>query len=236
MVSCWIERRCEDGFTDAIAATLEEAGVSESKRRQRETGRIGEPLRAAAARISAALRKYATAASAHLGNDCHVHAELGRVLLEDLGFKARAVLGFAAWRVGEGPDDVIGHIPCLKGHLPAGAQGFAYHAWLECGGWLVDFTTYQLRTKAQALDEADGGRTNVTWCPEFLCVTREELRSHRDLIVARRGGLAYYEARPELERVLRSQFQLDPTDLYAVRLLLLANPEVTVLGPNDLKG
>lgn len=70
--------------------------------------RIGASLQTASASVSSAIRKLATAASSHLGTDCLLHAELGRALLNDLGIKARSVVGCVSWRAGAGQDDVIG--------------------------------------------------------------------------------------------------------------------------------
>ncbi|WP_129640792.1 MULTISPECIES: hypothetical protein [Steroidobacteraceae] len=192
-----------------------------------------QDLEPAAARVSTALRKLATAASGHLGSDCYIHAELGRVLLADCGFQALRVVGFAAWRVGEGNGDVIAHAPYVKGYLPAGVKGFAYHAWLDCSGFIVDFTTYQLRHKAQELDAMDGGHTTVNWCPAFLLLPKNSIRSYKEVAATLHPGVAYYEARPELERALRTQFTLDPQDVHAARVIL-ANPGMTVLGPNGM--
>lgn len=190
-----------------------------------------QDLKPAAARVSIAIHKLAAAASSHLGRDCYMHSELGRELLADCGFQASRVVGFAAWRVGSGNGDVISHTPYAQGHLPAGVKGFAYHAWLDCSGFVVDFTTYQLRLKARELDAMDGGRTTVSWCPAFLLLPRSSIRSYKEVAAAHHAGVAYYEARPELERTLRTQFTLDPQDLHAARVIL-ANPGITVLGPN----
>ena len=207
--------------------------VSESKRKQLEAARLAEMLLPAVSRISAALRKYALAASSSLGSDCYVHAELGRVLLNDLGFATRLVAGFAAWRIGPGADDVLGHVPHLTAYAPTGGPGLAYHTWLECSALLIDFTTYQLQHKARQLDAADGGTTTVTWCPPFLCAQRHELRRYEELVHARTAGLAYYQARPELDGVLRPHSEVHPAHVSAMRLLL-ANPDLNVIGPNDL--
>lgn len=206
--------------------------MGETTRRRQVARALRGRLEEAAARVSAALRKLATAASGQLGRDCYVHAELGRQLLEDLGLEARRVVGYAAWRVGPGDGDVISHSPHTAGHLPPGTMGFPYHAWLDCQGLLLDFTTYQLRAKAQALDAADGGHTAVEWCPDFLLLERDEVRSYEEVAAAFGPGVAYYEARPELETALAG-FAVDPNDLKAARLILKF-PDILVLGPNNL--
>lgn len=190
-------------------------------------------LEPAAVRVSAAIRKLAAATSSHFGRDCYLHAELGRVLLADLGFQSARIVGFAAWRVGKGNGDVISHTPYTEGHMPAaGVNALAYHAWLECFDLVVDFTTYQLRHKARMLDEMDGGHTSVSWCPKFLLLPKGTILSYKEVAAALRPGVAYYEARPELEATLKAQSALDPLDLHAARLLL-ANPHIRVFGPNN---
>lgn len=207
--------------------------MGEARRKKLEATILARQVEMSVRRVSMVVRKLATAASAHLGNDCYVHAELGCVLLADLGIEASPVLGFAAWRVGEGDGDVISHAPHTQGFLPPGLQGFAYHAWLDCFGFVIDFTTYQLRRKARELDAADGGHTTVSWCPEYLLLSRNEIRTYKEVAAALHPGVAHYEARPELETVLGSQYALDPEDLQAARLLL-ANPGMIVFGPNDV--
>jgi hypothetical protein len=191
-------------------------------------------LETAVARVAIALRKLTTAASSRLGGDCYVHALLGRALLADLGFEARLVVGFAAWRIGRGDGDVVAHTLRTQGHVPPGGRGFPYHAWLNCNGFIVDFTTYQLRLKAQALDAADGGHTTIDWCPDYFLLPPYGVRSYEDVQQAMHAGVAYYEARPELEYLVHGASGPDPDDLQTVRLIL-ANPGVTVYGPRNLE-
>jgi hypothetical protein len=191
-----------------------------------------QKLEPAVVRVSAALRKLATAASGHFGCDCFLHMEMGCALLADLGISAHPVVGFAAWRVGTGDGDVISHAPFSQGYsLPSG-KGLVYHAWLNWKGFLVDFTTYQFRHKARQLDALDGGCTTVTWCPEYLLLRWKDVLSYGEVTASMRPGVAYYQARSELEPLLRSRGVPDPTDLYAARVLL-ANPHLTISGPND---
>ena len=190
-------------------------------------------LQSAATRVSAALRKLSTAASSHLGSDCYMHAQLGRVLLADLGVQASLAVGFAAWRIGDGDGAVISHTPYAQVYLPADEKGFAYHAWLDYAGFVVDFTTYQLAYKARKLDAMDGRHTTVAWCPEFLLLPKRSIRSYIEVVNAPHAGVAYYETRPELGLLLQAQSSMDSQDLLAARLLL-ANPGMTVIGPNDI--
>lgn len=209
--------------------------MGEAKRRKLEARTLRVQLENVVPQVSQALRKLATAASSHLGSDCYVHAELGRALLADLGVTAQRIVGYAAWRVGPGDGDVISHTREVQGYLPAGAQGLAYHAWLQASDFLIDFTTYQLQRKARELDAADGGRTQVDWCPDYLLLPKSELRAYRAVAEAPGPGVAYYESQPQLNQMMSAQFTLDPEDLAAARLIL-ANPEATVAGPNQLLG
>jgi len=111
-------------------------------------------------RLAEALRKLATAASGNLGADCYIHTAIAQAILLRLGVNAKVVVGYAAWRVGPGDADVILHAP-VPG-MVAQFGGLAYHAWLEIGYNIVDFTTYSLREKARQLDKLDGGHTAVT--------------------------------------------------------------------------
>jgi hypothetical protein len=183
-------------------------------------------------RVSGAIRKLATAASGHFGSDCYLHMQLGQVLLADLGIETLQVVGFAAWRVGEEDGDVIAHAPYTSSHVTVGAEGYPYHAWLTHHLIVVDFTTYQLKHKAQQLDASDGGRTTVTWCPEFLLLPQVQINTFKQVTAAIYPGVAYYESRPELVAALLPRVALDPEDVAMARFLL-ANPGLNVFGPND---
>lgn len=209
--------------------------MGDAKRRRRDAEALAATLPPAVERVSGALRRLAIAASSHLGSDCYLHVELGRLLLADLGIEATPVVGYAAWRVGVGDGDVISHIPMKQGYLPAGTQGFAYHGWLTVGDYLIDFTTYQLRKKAADLDAADGGHTTVDWCPEVLLTPKTTIKTYREVAQSFAAGVFYYEAQPELLKVLAETSTLDPEDLAAARLLL-SNPQLQVVGPNDVPG
>jgi len=212
--------------------------MGEAKRRAQHWARMQEELtllRERATRVSSALRKLFFAAGSHLGSDCYAHAVYGGILLKDLGTESRTVVGYAAWRVGSGDGDVIAHCPNARAYLPPGAEsGLAYHAWLECCDCVIDFTTYLLREKARRLDAADGGYTSVEWCPDFLMLPRRQIRRYQEVAAAPNAGVAYYEGRPELAELLHAQFTPDEADLRAARLIL-ANPDVSVIGPNDLR-
>lgn len=207
--------------------------MGESKRKKQQQAVSFSELQPAVDQVASAIRRLALAASGYLGSDCYLHAEMGRLLLADLGYKATLISGYAAWRVGPGDGDVISHTLHTQGFLPPGAQGFVYHIWLDCAGFLIDLSTYQLTQKGASLDAADGGITNVQWCPPYLLLSRDQVRSYREVAMALNAGIAYYEADPSLVERLGPTFKVDPADLSAARLLM-ANPEMQALGPNDI--
>ncbi|WP_432263377.1 hypothetical protein [Cupriavidus sp. TMH.W2] len=188
------------------------------------------------ARVSGAIRKLSEAASAHLGRDCHLHAALCREILSMHGVETRLVIGFAAWRVGDGHGDVILHAP-IANMIPQG-QAVPFHAWLEIGPAesrhriILDFTTYQLRQKAAEMDQLDGGRTTVEWCPDYLAAQATQISSLKQ-VTMKNKGLFFYQHNSEVERrILRDARSLDQEDLDAL-LILYRNPHVQVFGPND---
>ena len=184
----------------------------------------------AVSRVSLALRKLATALSPNFGSDCYLHMELGHILLGDLGMDSRRVLGFASWRVGPGEGDVLSYRPGAHGLTASIPKALPYHAWLDVGNVIVDFSTYQFKFRAKQLDAADGQRTTVDWCPGFLMIPHAEVRSHPQVQQAIHSGLAYYEAYPDLERTVGVGEPADPEGVRAARWLL-ANPNRSVVGP-----
>lgn len=124
--------------------------------------------------LARSVHKVVTALTPQSGLDCVWYAQIGAAALEALGIKAQAVAGEAAWRVGPGSGDVISHLEEAtapsKLFAPQGKTAAVFHAWivLPDAGYLLDFTTRMLKRKAQLLDEADGGNTNVEWAPDFL--------------------------------------------------------------------
>lgn len=195
-------------------------------------------MRPAAERAGMAMRKLAQAASSHVGSDCYVHAAIGRELLKDLGVQTELKAGHAAWRLGPGDGDVMSHVDGVQGYLPEGAEGFAYHVWLETveeGGAspiLIDLTTYQLRVKATQLDEADGGTTAVDWCPDLLVLRREEIKGYREVAEAPGPGSSFYQSIPGMIERLAAAGDVYAEDL-AVARLIMASPGLNVIGPNQ---
>ncbi|AQH05804.1 hypothetical protein A9R05_43085 (plasmid) [Burkholderia sp. KK1] len=190
-------------------------------------------------RVATAIRKLSEASSANIGRDCHLHAGLCQALLARLGIETTLVIGYAAWRVGNGDGDVINHFPVKT--MVEQPKAHPYHAWLEFGNptsrfrIILDFTTYQLRRKAAELDALDGGHTTVEWCPEYLAVPFANVSSVDDVRMLR-AGLFYYERDVPLERQMLAQSE--PPDQEDVDLLghIYQNPEINVIGTNHVSG
>ncbi len=143
---------------------------------------------------------------------------------------ATLVVGYAGWRVGPGDSDVVLHFPAPGMVVPENAA--PYHAWLEIGDQILDLTVYQVRTKAAHLDQLDGGRTTVDWCPEYLIASKKSVSPLRD-VVQKQAGLFYYERVPAIEsRIIRTAPVLDPDDVRAA-WMLYQNPSCEVFGPNN---
>lgn len=183
-------------------------------------------------RVSSALRRLATAASANLGSDCYIHAAIGQQLLNRLGIATTIVAGFAAWRIGNGDGDVILHAP--NPGMPTQPGGVAYHVWLEFDNCILDFTTYQLRFKAAQLDALDGQTTTVKWCPDFLYAPRSSISSIKR-VIQKKAGLFCYNRDPGTEALIFSTAPtLDAEDVETA-WLLYQNQELQVFGPNHSK-
>ena len=186
--------------------------------------------------LSEALRKLTVSTSAHLGADCMLHANLAQRFLSDHGIATRVVVGEAAWRVGPGDGDVIVHCPAIHGYAVANVAALAYHAWLDDGDNVIDFTTHTLVHKAQQLDAFDGGKTCVAWCPPFLVVPRAQLQTLNEVTMAANQGVCCYRELDGLAAAISShlprQSQVDEEALTILRLLF-ANPTIVLRGPND---
>ena len=183
-------------------------------------------------KVGRAIRKLATAASSHLGSDCHLHASLGKQLLLKLGIESEVVSGYAAWRVGQSDGAVVSHTARNTGYLPPGAQGFEYHTWLLAGESIIDLTTYQLRKKIAQLDALDGGNTVVQWCPDVLVIERHQVKTYKQVAQDNTGDV-YYERNAAVEAKLSNGFALDHEDI-AAAMLILEHDDIQVIGPNDM--
>lgn len=186
-------------------------------------------------RLAGALKKLTTSASSNVGADCMLQAQLAQRLLQEAGIEAKLVVGESAWRVGPGDGDVITHSPQIGGYAPAGAKALAYHAWLEMGSTILDFTTHTLSSKAESLDAMDGGRTTVAWCPSYLVMPKGDTLPLKDVVQAPQAGVACYQELPGLYEAMVEQGlckEVDQDDLRVLRLIF-GNPEMVVIGPND---
>lgn len=123
------------------------------------------------ARAAAAVHQVVQAVTDFHGADCLLYAHIGAELLRSMGLDAQVVAGSAAWRVGSGDSDVISHAREISGMKYSQAdeqQSAMFHAWIEAPGLIIDFSTATLRNKAAQLDAADGGSTQVDWCPDYI--------------------------------------------------------------------
>lgn len=180
-------------------------------------------------RLSKAIQKLATAASANLGTDCYLHAALAQKFLADNGVNTKRVIGYAAWRVGPGDGDVILHAP-ING-TPVAENACMYHAWLEGENVILDFTTYTLKEKGRLLDLQDGGHTEVTWCPEYLQLHKVNVCCLRD-VIQESAGMCYYEHIPEVQAHVESTPHHIDGDDYLLLRLLYNHSQCQVVGPN----
>lgn len=187
-------------------------------------------------RLSIALRKLTSSSSLHFGSDCALHAYLARHVLTENGFDCRVAIGAAAWRIGPNDGDVISHIPRREDILAGQSKGaIPYHAWLETDSEIIDFSTHSMRVKASQLDALDGGHTSVDWCPDFLLLSKAEVKSYGEVAQAPREGVAFYQEVPGLLEYMKSKGFVEessPEDLAILRLVF-SNPEVNVMGGND---
>lgn len=172
--------------------------------------------------LGQAMREVVGAITSFHGSDCMSYAAIGAKALEQLGFPAKMVCGSAAWRVGPGDGDVISHAsevgaPAI---LPLTTSSNAlttspnvkagmFHAWIEVGPWIVDFTTAALADKAHILDKLDGGTTLVQWAPEVLWVDRNTCSNFDRVVNGFNAGVYGYRRREDIERALMVEFERD---------------------------
>lgn len=159
--------------------------------------------------LSKAMRAVTVAITDAHTADCLIYAHVGAAVLRELGVRdARAVAGSALWRVGSGDGDVIAHALELQGKSYAvNLKGphLAIHAWIAVPGeHILDFTTWTLRDKAQALDELDGGHTTVEWAPDYLFAPAAEATTIREVTMAPDAGVFAYIRHPQVEAAIQS--------------------------------
>lgn len=151
------------------------------------------------------------------GADCRTYAAVGAEVLSRLGYTAaQKVAGSAAWRVGPGDGDMIAHALELRdaiGTMAApkapGAMAGMFHAWIEFGDTIVDFTTSSLPDKARQLDELDQGNTQVDWAPAVLWVDKRKLSSFKHVLQCPDAGVFAYRQHPQIEKVVFEEFSRD---------------------------
>lgn len=197
--------------------------------------------------VAVSMAKLAMACSDHLGADCFSHAQLTQAVLMKRGVASRIAIGFAGWRIGPSPTDLITHAPTEGLILPHGgsdgAMGFPYHVWLEVAKsglapgeiepYILDFTTYQLGDKAGALDAYDGGSTEVAWCPPYLFRPKSQCVALAVLDADVGLGAAYYEERSDVTALIMAGAPpLDQEDLAALEMIM-SLPEASILGPRS---
>lgn len=191
-------------------------------------------------RLSNAVQKVFVAGSSHLGADCFVHAHMASQLINELGVKARIVVGGAAWRVGPAVHEVISHTPLVLNQLPQDGN-VPYHAWVEIneGGseLILDLTTYSLPTKARALDAMDGCQTSIHWAPPYVLCSKASTSSFSSVEDSTRPGLFYYSEDPitgpkMVEEVLRHDVD---AEYYFALKQIYANPAITLIGPESVR-
>lgn len=180
--------------------------MGKAKRLKKERADAADALNAVALDVLAnALRAACDTATEARGADCALYALVGARVLQHFGVAARAVAGHAAWRVGPGAGDVISHSEQTGGgyHGPLLGSGRAamFHAWIEAGDTVLDFTTWLLPTKAADLDAADGQHTSVQWCPPFVCVRKRDTQPMRSVVNGYQPGLLCYARDERLERM-----------------------------------
>lgn len=166
-------------------------------------------------RAAAAVRQAVHAVTDYHGADCLLYAHIGAELLRSLGLDAQVVAGSAAWRVGSGNSDVISHARELNGtQFDQGDDEFAlFHAWIEAPGLVIDFSTATLRNKARQLDAADGGSTQVDWCPDYLWQSTlasapsmgAPMRNPKAVLMAAAAGAFNYTRYADIEAVVRGK-------------------------------
>lgn len=195
--------------------------MGEAKRKRQSADTIGPAVDAVLQPLSEVMHRVIGAMTDSHGADCLLYAQVGAEVLRRLGVPATAEAGTASWRVGPGDGDVISHgahgLPAnaVVG-VPAGAmQAGMFHAWINVGTKILDFTTRQLPHKARQLDEMDGNTTQVDWCPPFLWVDRRELQAHVAVAKAPGAGVFSYERNQAIESVVLGGLESEDVEYLA---------------------
>ena len=193
--------------------------------------------------ISSALRKVVGAVTEAYGKDCLFYAFVAAEILRRKGFDARAVAGTASWRVGSGDGDVISHaIPMGPayaqsnvGMSPVAHRAGMFHAWVECGEAVIDFTTHLLGHKAKLIDAMDGQVTNVEWSPPYLWAPKSTISTHAQVARAPSGGVYSYLRSEDVERHIFSDIDTGP-ESDVLYLAALVEQVLSINGPLEVIG
>lgn len=188
------------------------------RRREQPESAPPRPPEVDRALLARAVHSVVVALTDQQGADCVFYAAVGARALQELGLPARAVAGSAAWRVGPGDSDVVSHAPELGGKAympdnrlatPESLRAGMFHAWIEAGDDLIDFTTCQLPAKAAALDAADHGHTEVAWRPDFLWMPKSTTQALRRVVNGYDAGAYHYLRKPDVEKMVLDHLALD---------------------------
>lgn len=136
-------------------------------------------------------------------------------------------IGYAVWSVGKGNNDIITHIP--NPSIPI-ENAVDIHAWIEIseGRKILDFTTYQLKKKARLLQEADGLKTNVLWCPNYLFTTQDKLKSLNEIKRSKFAGKYGYQRDSKLEEIVKEK-----KDTASINQVIETAIQILKLNKND---
>lgn len=136
-------------------------------------------------------------------NNCILVAHTLSYILTEVGIKNNVCLGFAVWSVGQDKNDIITHLPNSMTQIGQ-EGGMVIHAWVEVGEdrKIIDFTTYQLKKKGKLLEVADGLKTNVKWCPDYLVTTQDKLKSLDQIKHSKYAGNYGYQRVPKYEEAM----------------------------------
>lgn len=191
-------------------------------------------------RFARATQKVVQACSDYEGMNCFCYAHTLVAALQRLEFAAVVRVGYAAWRVGPSPGDVVLHHPAgtQVDTLAPGQRGLLYHAWVQVGKQLLDCTLYQLPEKARALTVVDGIATTVSWCPDYLWAPVQSARKIGKVINGTTPGVYCYEPNRIVHDKLkhRENYRVDEYHVDAILMLYaaLAKGDIAVFGPSNL--
>lgn len=162
--------------------------------------------------LGQAISQVVGAATNFHGADCLLYAGVAAKVLQTMGYPARMVAGSAVWRVGPGDGDVVSH--ALEINAPgtvnsatfapsnSGAKALMFHAWVEVGEDIIDFTTASLADKAAQLDKMDRRHTQVDWSPQALWLQKNQCLDLLDVVNAPDAGVCAYQRHESIEKIV----------------------------------